>query len=78
MKLNYTDTEECPISIDITLGELRTLVKITKGADTPVGRRIHEELVGIYCKSIESGSRRFKFDRNLHDADLGIKTDEDA
>lgn len=78
MKLNYTDIETCPVVIDITVSELRTLVKITKETDDPSAKRIHEELVDIYSGSVASGTRRFKFESLHYLADLGIKTDEDA
>lgn len=75
MKLSYTDTDQCPVSLELTVGDLRRLVKMTKGSDVTGGDRIHGELQDAYRNAIQGGERSFAYDIRFRLKELGIESD---
>ena len=75
MKLSYTDTDQCPVSIELTVVDLKRLVIMTKGSDITGGARIHAELQDAYRDAVQGGERSFAYDIRFRLKELGIESD---
>ena len=75
MKLSYTDTDQCPVSLELTVADLKRLVKMTKGSEITGGDRIHAELQDAYRDAVQGGERSFSYDIRFRFKELGIESD---
>lgn len=78
MELNYTDTDNCPLSLELTLEELAVLIKITKDSDVTGAWRVKEPLKEAYRKAVAGGIRSFEYQRRYKFEELGIDADDDS
>lgn len=78
MKLSYTETDKCPVSLELTVEELAVLIKMTKDSDVTGAWRVKEPLKEAYREAVAAGIRSFEYQRRYNFEELGIDTDDDS
>ena len=62
MKLRYSNTDACPVVIELTLGDLGKLVELIADAEGPY-RRLRTDLIKAQADAVESGLHSFEYER---------------
>ena len=78
MKLNYTDTDKCPVVLELTVEELAVLVKMTKDSEVTGAWRVKDSIKDAYREAIQGGMRSFEYTRKYKFEGLGLDVDVDA
>jgi len=65
MRMKYTDTDNCPVTIELTVRELNKLIELVQDAEGPY-RTLRADLIKARGEAIECAVVSFEYERKRH------------